>query len=140
VLSVTTVFIWIALVVVLYAFNSAPIIPMMDSTVMELLGEHKDRYGKLRLWGAVGWGLSAPLIGLLIKENGIQWSFWGYLIQMAVVFVVVMSLPAVPAWAAGSGRRIMAFCRMFAGACSSWWSLSVESLCFPFQLSVPQDE
>ncbi len=93
VLSATTVFLWLILVVTLYAFSSAPIIPMMDSTVMELLGEQKEHYGKLRLWGAVGWGLSAPVIGWLIKDQGIQWSFWGYLVQMAVVFVVVMNLP-----------------------------------------------
>jgi PPP family 3-phenylpropionic acid transporter len=93
VLSLTTVFLWMVLVVTLYAFHSAPIIPMMDSTVMELLGEHKDQYGKLRLWGAVGWGLSAPLIGWLNQHYGLQWSFWGYLIQMAVVFVVVMGMP-----------------------------------------------
>jgi MFS transporter, PPP family, 3-phenylpropionic acid transporter len=97
VLSVTTVFLWLILVVTLYAFNAAPIIPMMDSTVMELLGEHKDHYGKLRLWGAVGWGLSAPVIGWLIKGQGIQWSFWGYLVQMAVVFIVVMNLPVAHA-------------------------------------------
>jgi hypothetical protein len=60
---------------------------------MELLGEQKEHYGKLRLWGAVGWGLSAPIIGWLIKGHGIQWSFWGYLIQMVVVFIVVMNLP-----------------------------------------------
>jgi PPP family 3-phenylpropionic acid transporter len=97
VLSVTTVFLWMVLVVILYAFNAAPIIPMMDSTVMELLGEHKEQYGKLRMWGAVGWGLSAPIIGWLIERNGLQWSFWGYLIQMAVVFVVVMNLPVAHA-------------------------------------------
>ena len=97
VLSSTTVFLWIALVVILYAFNSAPIIPMMDSTVMDMLGEHKEHYGKLRLWGAVGWGLSAPVIGWLIEGKGMQWSFWGYLIQMAVVFVVVMNLPVAHA-------------------------------------------
>ena len=93
VLSLTTTFLWMVLVVTLYAFHSAPIIPMMDSTVMELLGEHKDQYGKLRLWGAVGWGLSAPLIGWMNQHYGLQWSFWGYMIQMAVVFMVVMGMP-----------------------------------------------
>jgi len=93
ILSFTTAFLWIALVVILYAFNSAPVMPLVDSTVMELLGEHKDQYGKQRLWGAVGWGLSAPIIGWLIERNGLQWSFWGYLIQTAVVLVVVLNLP-----------------------------------------------
>jgi len=93
ILSFTTAFLWIALVVILYAFNSAPVMPLVDSTVMELLGEHKDQYGKQRLWGAVGWGLSAPIIGWLIERNGLQWSFWGYLVQTAVVLVVVLNLP-----------------------------------------------
>lgn len=93
VLSVTTAFIWIALVVMLYAFNSAPMMPLVDSTVMDLLGERKDHYGKLRLWGAVGWGVAAPVIGWLIERDGLRWSFWGYLTQMAVVLVVVLNLP-----------------------------------------------
>ena len=93
-LSNTTVFLWIALVVIFFAFNSAPVMPLVDSSVMDMLGERKDLYGKLRLWGAVGWGSSAPVIGWLIERNGMKWSFWGYLILTAVVLLVVLNLPA----------------------------------------------
>jgi PPP family 3-phenylpropionic acid transporter len=93
-LSYATVFVWIALVVILYAFNSAPVMPLVDSTVMDMLGERKDLYGKLRLWGAVGWGISAQAVGWLTEQNGLRWSFWGYLVFTVLVFLVVMSLPA----------------------------------------------
>lgn len=93
-LSYTTVFLWIALIVIVYAFNSAPVMPLVDSTVMDMLGERKDLYGKLRLWGAVGWGFSAQVIGWLSERNGLQWTFWGYLVLTALVLLVVMSLPA----------------------------------------------
>lgn len=92
-LSLTTAFIWIALIVVVFAFNSAPVLPLVDSTVMDMLGEHKEQYGKHRLWGAVGWGVSAPVIGWLIERHGLQWSFWGYLIASSAVFLVVLNLP-----------------------------------------------
>jgi len=93
VLSNTTVFLWIVLVVILYAFNSAPVIPLMDSTVMDMLGEHKEQYGKQRMWGAVGWGVSAPVIGWLNEHYGLHWSFWGYLIQTTVVLAVILNMP-----------------------------------------------
>lgn len=93
VLSRTTIFLWIALVVILYAFNSAPLIPLMDSTVMDMLGEHKEQYGRQRMWGAVGWGAAAPVIGWLNEHYGLHWSFWGYLIQTSVVLVIVLNMP-----------------------------------------------
>jgi PPP family 3-phenylpropionic acid transporter len=93
-LSTATIFVWIALIVIVYAFNSAPVMPLVDSTVMDMLGERKDLYGKLRLWGAVGWGISAQAVGWLTEQKGLQWSFWGYLVFTALVLLVVLSLPA----------------------------------------------
>ena len=45
-------------------------------------------YGRVRLGGTIGWGLMAPLAGLIIQSYGIRWAFWGYAIIMLLVFIV----------------------------------------------------
>lgn len=81
------------LMVALYAFFSSPIMPLVDNTTMSLLGGQKESYGRIRMWGAVGWGLAAPLIGWLIESNGIKWSFWSYAILMTIGFWVATFIP-----------------------------------------------
>lgn len=79
--------------VIFYAFFFSAIMPFMDSAVIAMLGEQKSQYGKLRLWGAVGWGLAAPLTGTLIEQGGIQWLFWIFAIIMFMALLVGMQLP-----------------------------------------------
>jgi PPP family 3-phenylpropionic acid transporter len=92
-LSLATAFCWLIAVVVFYALVSAPILPLVDSTVVAMLGERKKEYGKQRLWGAVGWGLAAPAAGVLIDRTGLDWAFYGYLVLMCGGLVVSTRLP-----------------------------------------------
>ncbi|MCX7669181.1 MAG: MFS transporter, partial [Anaerolineae bacterium] len=57
---------WLILFVVLNAFSLASVIPLIDNTVISMLGERRTLYGRQRLWGAVGWGAVAPIAGWLI--------------------------------------------------------------------------
>src|SRR5512134_651672 len=43
---------WLIPTVMLFAFFSAPIMPLVDSTTLSLLGGQKEDYGRIRLWGA----------------------------------------------------------------------------------------
>jgi PPP family 3-phenylpropionic acid transporter len=83
----------LALLVVMFAFFTAPIIPLVDNAAMETLGERKNQYGKLRLWGAVGWGVSAPFVGLLVEQFSPSWSFYGYIGFMFAGLLLVFGLP-----------------------------------------------
>jgi MFS transporter, PPP family, 3-phenylpropionic acid transporter len=95
-LSVTTL--WIALipVVITFAFFMAPIIPLVDNSVLETLGENRNRYGRIRLWGALGWGITALVIGQLTESFGLSYSFYGYAILMSGCFVIATQLPISP--------------------------------------------
>ena len=103
-LSQITVFTLLIPVVVVYALFASPIIPLTDNAVMTLLAEQKDQYGRQRIWGAVGWGLTAPLIGSLIEASGLHWAFWGYTGIMLIGLFVVQQIPfqqvstQVPFW------------------------------------------
>jgi MFS family permease len=104
VLSQTTIFLLLIPVVIVYALFASPIIPLADNAVMALLAKRKDQYGRQRIWGAIGWGIAAPLIGLLIETRGLHWSFWGYAGIMFVGLLIVQKIPfrqasvQVPFW------------------------------------------
>jgi PPP family 3-phenylpropionic acid transporter len=89
----------LAVFILLQAFLGAPIISLADNAVMELLGEHKHLYGKLRLWGAVGYGSTALLSGAFIDRFGFQASLLIYIVLMLATVWVSTRLPA-PALAA----------------------------------------
>lgn len=88
VLSQIRTFWGLVLVVGLYAFTASPIISLVDNAVMQVLEGKKNAYGRQRLWGAIGWGISAPLVGALIERTGLYLSFWCFgPLMMAGLFV-----------------------------------------------------
>ncbi|HRW08033.1 MAG TPA: major facilitator superfamily domain-containing protein 6 [Caldilineaceae bacterium] len=74
---------WIVPLVFLYALFSAPIIPLVDNSVLALLGERQALYGRLRLWGALGWGVTGATVGVLIERFGLHWGFYIALLCLA---------------------------------------------------------
>ncbi len=78
----------VLLLVVLFSLFSAPIISFADSATMAMLAGEKDMYGRVRMGGTVGWGLMAPVAGLLIQSYGIALAFWGYAALMLVALVI----------------------------------------------------
>ena len=95
-LSQMRVFGLLALAAAAYAFFNAPIIPLIDNSVLDMLGERRGEYGKQRLWGAVGWGLSAPLAGWLaglVGGLGQTWPFLVYFILMIGALWVAALIP-----------------------------------------------
>lgn len=68
----------IFLAVAVFSFFVSPVISLADSATLSMLGEKRALYGRLRTGGTFGWGLFAPLAGLLIEDNGLRWAFWLY--------------------------------------------------------------
>lgn len=93
VLRTVSSFAALALVIASFAFFMSPINPLVDNSAVAMLGDRRNRYGRLRLWGSLGWGLSAPLIGRLVEEVGLRWSFVSYSLIMALTLVVILRLP-----------------------------------------------
>jgi PPP family 3-phenylpropionic acid transporter len=83
---------WLLPLVILYALFSAPIIPLVDNTVLAILGERRAIYGRLRLWGALGWGVTGTAIGILIERFGLSWGFYGALLFLAGCLVAAQRL------------------------------------------------
>lgn len=92
-ISQTTAFWALLPLVLVYAWFSAPIIPLTDNAVLELLGNRRDEYGRQRMWGAVGWGISGLLAGIMIDVYGQAYSFFGYLIFLGLGLLAISRIP-----------------------------------------------
>ena len=79
--------------VLINAFFAAPIGSLIDSSVVAQLGENRGDYGRIRLWGSVGWGLSALLVGPVLERAGLGWAFTVNLSLLAVVFLLGLRVP-----------------------------------------------
>jgi PPP family 3-phenylpropionic acid transporter len=93
VLSQLTWLIYLLPAVVLYALFFAPILPLADHSVLDSLGKYKHRYGRQRLWGSIGWGASAPLVGVLVQGAGLHWSFNVCIMMALILLLVTIWLP-----------------------------------------------
>jgi len=103
-LSVSTAFLAIIPCIILFAFFAAPVLALVDASVIALLGERRDLYGRQRLWGAVGWGVAGPVAGGLVGLYGIRAAFPLYLLVLSLVLTcswflkVVKSERSQPFW------------------------------------------
>jgi MFS family permease len=80
--------------VALYAFFNGPIIALADNSVLEMLGDDRASYGKLRVWGAVGFGLSAWGGGVLAERFGMTNGFALFIVFMILCALIAVRLPA----------------------------------------------
>lgn len=90
--SQATQFVWLLLVTALFAFFAGSVMPLIDSSVLASL-EQKERYGKLRLWGSVGFGITCPLVGWMTQRSGLEWAFYFYLFFFAITTALVVFFP-----------------------------------------------
>jgi PPP family 3-phenylpropionic acid transporter len=74
--------------VIIYALFTSAIVPLLDSSALEAAEGSGHSYGELRLWGSVGWSISAVLIGAIIQRFAIDWLFYGYAILILFTFLL----------------------------------------------------
>ncbi len=93
VLSAGGTFMRLFLLVFVFAFFFSPIVPLIDNSALHMLGDKADQFGRLRMWGGVGWGAMAAVVGTLIERYGLQWSFYMFIFGMAVSLLIAARLP-----------------------------------------------
>jgi PPP family 3-phenylpropionic acid transporter len=82
-----TSFWWFLPLVATQALFGGPIISMVDNASMTMLGDERDMYGRVRMGGTIGWGLSAPIAGAVVERFGLNWNFaiYGVFLLMALL-------------------------------------------------------
>lgn len=66
--GVHQVFLVLLFLTVIGEFFSAPAITLADSATLQLLGDEKDKYGRQRMWGSLGWGSAMFTLGFIIDK------------------------------------------------------------------------
>lgn len=92
-MSFATSFGWLMVAVAVYAFFIAPVLPLADNTVLEVLGSRRELYGRQRMWGAVGWGVSATLVGFFVDRYGLNLIFFVFFFLMTIGIWVSWGFP-----------------------------------------------
>jgi PPP family 3-phenylpropionic acid transporter len=92
-LSTATTFEGLLGYIVLYAFFSSCVVPLLDSWALEAAETSKRSYGELRLWGAVGWSISTVLVGLIVQYYEIRWIFYAYAGLLLFTFTIALFQP-----------------------------------------------
>ncbi len=88
---------WILLMAASMNFFYRPITPILDSVALATLGApERDRYGRVRLWGAVGYSLAALAAGYILTRTGVGWVFTGFALALALMAAAVFLLPDRP--------------------------------------------
>lgn len=82
----------IIVAVILLALLSSHVLALQDSATMHMLGNQLNRYGRIRLWGTIGWGVGALLFGALLNQFGLVWMFWIYSFLMLINLFIVRHL------------------------------------------------
>ncbi|HWQ13131.1 MAG TPA: MFS transporter [Roseiflexaceae bacterium] len=88
----------------LYALFSVAVSPLADSATLAALGAQRERYGALRVWGAVGWSLSTLVAGWLVEPArlGLGMIFWAYPLMGALAALAALGMPRAQLAAAGA--------------------------------------
>jgi PPP family 3-phenylpropionic acid transporter len=94
ILAVSTVSTFWALLplVVLFAFAIAPSGSLADTATMHMLGDEKEKYGRVRIGGSFGWGIASVIAGVVIELTGLHSSFYMFSVLMFVTLLVGLKL------------------------------------------------
>lgn len=80
-------------VAALFSLFYSTISPMLDSNTLLLLGDQRERYGSIRLWGSVGYVLLTLVGGYLLERLGLSWLFPIFTLCMVALLISLMWYP-----------------------------------------------
>lgn len=71
----------------------SPMMSLLDSITLKLLGERRDQYGTMRVWGTVGFIITSSSMGFLVDRLGLPVLFSSYILLIVLFLVVSLALP-----------------------------------------------
>ena len=73
-----TGFVIVFALIILFNTFLSPVPSLADSATINMLGEERAKYGRIRLGGTIGWGIFAPIAGVLVQRYGLNAAFWSF--------------------------------------------------------------
>jgi MFS transporter, PPP family, 3-phenylpropionic acid transporter len=89
------------LAVAFFAFMATPILPLIDTVTLQLLGPNHDYYGAYRMWGTLGFICVSAFSGFILERLGLRVIFAGYSLGLVAFWLVTLFLPNVRAATGG---------------------------------------
>ena len=77
----------------LYGFFRTAIVPLLEASTWETIDTSGGEYGKIRLWGSVGFILSSLASGWLLDRLPLAFALYGIAVLTFALFFVSLSLP-----------------------------------------------
>ncbi len=92
-LSQAAIVVTIALAVVVVAMSTAGITPMLDARTLDILGDDRVEYGRIRAWGSISFVVSTFLVGLLVRAVGTEALFLAWIPLLLATALIALWLP-----------------------------------------------
>lgn len=86
-------FAWLFVVMSLMSFFWSASLPLVEATTLSHLGEKTARYGRIRLWGSVGFIVAVIGLGYLFDYVAIRWLLWAVLGILAALLLFSRHIP-----------------------------------------------
>lgn len=90
-------FILFLLIIVIGEFFESPTYALSDASLLKRLGDDRAYYGRIRMWGSLGWALASAMVGLIVmsstyklcevKQNDYVIAFYIFIAFVAAAFV-----------------------------------------------------
>lgn len=88
---------WLFVVMAGMSFFWSASLPLVEATTFSHLGERSERYGRIRLWGSVGFIVSVVGVGYVLDFAPIAWLPWMVCAMLAGVAVFARFIPEAEA-------------------------------------------
>ncbi len=92
-ISAVTSYGWLLVLVCSFSFFASTLAPLLDSICLTMLGDRRERYGTLRVWGTYGFVLTSSSTGFLYERAGLHTLFLVYAAVMAFLLISASALP-----------------------------------------------
>ena len=67
--EVDFMFVLFMMIIIVGEFFESPTYALSDASILKRLGEDREYYGRIRMWGSLGWAVASAMVGLLINYS-----------------------------------------------------------------------
>ncbi len=92
----SNMFWWFFALIALEAIFAGPIQSMADNATMTMLGDEKELYGRVRIGGTIGWGIAAPIVGVVVARYGMRYNFSIYSVMFLIALIALQQMHFSP--------------------------------------------
>lgn len=78
-----------------HGFFLVPLFPLVDAVTLAALGPRSELYGKIRLWGSVGFIVASLGFGAIVRQGGLFLVPWGAGLSLALAGLLVIGIGGV---------------------------------------------